>query len=401
MGIISYQWYANDVLISGAVNPTFTLTQNEVNKTITVKANYIDALNANESVISSATTSIVNVNDAPTVSLENIDIKVSFGDSYIKDISGLFSDIDFNNAFTYESINLPQGLSINPNTGIISGQVNQSGTFLIVLKATDSAGASITRTYNMIVNPPASTSNDTPVSSSGNDNQNNNLNSQTTDLNNFNDNSNNNVGVINASSNGNNITDTGSGFLNVGDTPNNQESGDRNPSDENNNPSNSSNNNGNSKQMLQSNVDLNISTNGQIVFNQESQDSFSVVGITIEDIKFQDNYIEIKVVDSNFSQNFVVMQIDGSPLPQGLFFDTKTGNITGTVSEDIQELKISIKAVNSDGSTRVLNLTLNLKDLKQKNQVQIDERFIGFKEQIALENQKLDGYGSYLSKLFA
>ena len=64
-------------------------------------------------------------------------------------------------------------------------------------------------------------------------------------------------------------------------------------------------------------------------------------------------------------------------------------------------MKISIKAVNSDGTTRVLNLKLDLKQLKQKTQAEVNERFIGFKEQLAFENEKLDGYGSYLTKLFA
>ncbi len=148
-------------------------------------------------------------------------------------------------------------------------------------------------------------------------------------------------------------------------------------------------------------MDLNVLTNGQVEFNQENQDSFSVIGITIEDIKFQDNYIEIKVIDTNFSQNFIVTQIDGSPLPTGLFFDPKTGNISGRVIDELKELKITIKAINTDGTTRVLNLTINLKDLKQKTQSEVNERYIGLKEQIAIENERLDGYGSYLTRLFA
>ena len=153
---------------------------------------------------------------------------------------------------------------------------------------------------------------------------------------------------------------------------------------------------------------LNVLTNGQVSFDQDNKDAFSVVGITIEDISFKDNYIEIKVIDTNFSQNFIVTQIDGSALPQGLFFDPKTGNITGMVPEELEELKISIKAINTDGTTRVINLTLDLKQLKKANQikenqkqVEVEYRFIGLKEQIALENQNQNGYGEYLTKLFA
>lgn len=86
-----------------------------------------------------------------------------------------------------------------------------------------------------------------------------------------------------------------------------------------------------------------------------------------------------------------------------MFFDPRTGNISGTIPEDLEKLEISIKAINQDGTTKVLNLKLDLKELKkaQKNQVDADEKYMGLKEQIAMENQKLDGYGSYLTRLFA
>ena len=51
-----------------------------------------------------------------------------------------------------------------------------------------------------------------------------------------------------------------------------------------------------------------------------------------------------------------------------------------------------------------LNLKLDLKELKnrtQGNQADADEKYMGLKEQIALENQKLDDYGLYLTRLFA
>ena len=117
----------------------------------------------------------------------------------------------------------------------------------------------------------------------------------------------------------------------------------------------------------------------------------------------ENNRLEIRVVDTNLAQNFIVTQIDGTALPTGLSFDPKTGNISGTIPENLDKLEITIKATNPDGTTRVLNLKLDLKELKkaQKNQVDADEKYMGLKEQIALENQKLDDYGSYLTRLFA
>ena len=43
---------------------------------------------------------------------------------------------------------------------------------------------------------------------------------------------------------------------------------------------------------------------------------------------------------------------------------------------------------------------VDLKQLKEKIQAETD-KYIGLKDQIALENQKNNGYGDYLAKLFA
>ena len=392
LGTISYQWYANGVLIDGATNSTYVLTQNEVDKVITVKANYTDAQNTNETVTSSATNSVVNVNDAPTVSLENIDVTISFGSDYTKNISTLFEDIDNSDVFTFEAINLPAGLSIDPVTGIISGKPTQSGNFIITIRGTDSGTPplSIDRTYNMLVLTPAQIIVETPVNNVPTGNNNPVENNTNITLNTFTDNPN--SGVLNFSTNEGNINSTGEGFMGNRNTPDN--SPQSNTENVTNNPTN------NGRGIIQSNIDLNVSTNGQISFNQGNQDSFAIVGITIEDIKVENGRLEIKVVDTNQSQNFIVTQIDGSSLPKGLFFDPKTGSISGTIPENMEKLEISIKSVNTDGTTKILNLKLDLKQLNNKNQADI-QNFIGLKEQIALENQKLDGYGTYLTKLFA
>ena len=152
------------------------------------------------------------------------------------------------------------------------------------------------------------------------------------------------------------------------------------------------------------NASLNVGFNGQISFDNTAQDSFSIVGIAIENMTIENNRLEIRVVDTNLAQNFIVTQIDGTALPTGLSFDPKTGNISGTIPENLDKLEITIKATNPDGTTRVLNLKLDLKELKnrtQGNQVDADEKYMGLKEQIALENQKLDDYGLYLTRLFA
>ena len=66
LGTVSYKWLADGVEIPSATDSTLTLTQAQVGKVVTVKANYTDAGNTLESVISNSTSVIANVNDAPT-----------------------------------------------------------------------------------------------------------------------------------------------------------------------------------------------------------------------------------------------------------------------------------------------------------------------------------------------
>jgi Ca2+-binding RTX toxin-like protein len=66
LGTVSYQWSADGVAIAGGTNNTLVLGQSEVGKNISVKAGYTDSLGTAESVDSSATVAVVNVNDAPT-----------------------------------------------------------------------------------------------------------------------------------------------------------------------------------------------------------------------------------------------------------------------------------------------------------------------------------------------
>jgi hypothetical protein len=66
---ITYQWRADGTNISGATASTYVLTQAEVGKAITVAASYTDTLETAESVTSSATAAVANVNDAMTGSV--------------------------------------------------------------------------------------------------------------------------------------------------------------------------------------------------------------------------------------------------------------------------------------------------------------------------------------------
>ena len=66
LGVISWQWNRDGVLIDGATNSTYTLVQADVGALMTVTASYTDGEGTAESVTSSPTSAVVNVNDSPT-----------------------------------------------------------------------------------------------------------------------------------------------------------------------------------------------------------------------------------------------------------------------------------------------------------------------------------------------
>ena len=68
LGVISYQWLNNGIAINNANQATYSLTQADVRKNISVSASYIDGFGKRESVDSSVVT-IANVNDLPTGSV--------------------------------------------------------------------------------------------------------------------------------------------------------------------------------------------------------------------------------------------------------------------------------------------------------------------------------------------
>ena len=64
--MISYQWSRDGVEISSATADTYMLVQADVGTAITATASYTDNDGTLESVVSIATSTVVNVNDSPT-----------------------------------------------------------------------------------------------------------------------------------------------------------------------------------------------------------------------------------------------------------------------------------------------------------------------------------------------
>ena len=99
---------------------------------------------------------VTNVNEAPALtSGATSTTTLAVNQAFSNDVSGLFSDVDAGNVFSYSATGLPTGITISSTTGIISGTPTVTGTAQVVVTATDSGGltASHTVTVNVVTAP--------------------------------------------------------------------------------------------------------------------------------------------------------------------------------------------------------------------------------------------------------
>ncbi len=148
-------------------------------------------------------------------------------------------------------------------------------------------------------------------------------------------------------------------------------------------------------------IGLKANDEGKVSFDKATIESFNYIGMKIEDMSIKNDFIEIKIADTKSGQTYEVTKMDGTPLPSGLTFDPKTGALLGEVSKDIKVLKISIKAIDSDGTSRILNIEIDLEKLRKgklENEP-LSKSFQTFQEQLIIEVNN-ESYGSNLNALF-
>jgi hypothetical protein len=114
LGTISYQWNADGVAIKNATSDSFTLTQAAVGKIISVAALYTDVFGAKESVKSTGTAKIANVNDLPTGSIV---IKGTVAKGQILTASNTLADSDGLGTLSYQWKSSSDGSTWSSITG--------------------------------------------------------------------------------------------------------------------------------------------------------------------------------------------------------------------------------------------------------------------------------------------
>ena len=112
---IAYQWLRNDSVISGATGSSYTLTQADVGRNISVLYSYTDNYDTSESVVSVATAAVQNLNDVPT-GLPSISGTTRQGQTLTANVGGI-ADADGIDGSTIAYQWLRNGSAISGATG--------------------------------------------------------------------------------------------------------------------------------------------------------------------------------------------------------------------------------------------------------------------------------------------
>ncbi|MGI9518417.1 MAG: Ig-like domain-containing protein, partial [Pirellulaceae bacterium] len=124
--------------------------------------------------MATVTVTVTGVNDDP-VTVGSVPAQTSNDGDTISplDISSFFSDPDTSDSLTYSAGGtLPPGLVLDPNTGIISGTIDnsasQSGPFSVIIVADDGNGGTISQSFAWTVNNPGPSATDNDLGANEN-----------------------------------------------------------------------------------------------------------------------------------------------------------------------------------------------------------------------------------------
>ena len=130
LGSISYQWKADGQDISGATSNILVLSESQVGKAISITASYIDGHGITETVSSSVTAPVANVNDAPTGS---ISISGLLNQGETLSVSNTLADIDGLGSITYawfaDGAEIAQGESLTLGESLVGKIITVNASY--------------------------------------------------------------------------------------------------------------------------------------------------------------------------------------------------------------------------------------------------------------------------------
>jgi uncharacterized delta-60 repeat protein len=469
-------------LSDGSDLPHWLRYDSENNKFIGNPPNGIDTLDIKISVTDGSdsevsdtfTLDITNANDRPTVVDTILSDEIKTTDELTLELSELFSDLDVGDTLSYSATDLPEGLSIDPDTGTLSGKVSTAGEYQITLEATDSI-ATTTKSYALVVSQQAIAGGaavseiieEPQEGEDSDDNSEDNKSDEKDDQNsedtNNNDNKPNDTEVpkdddtdkkpatyipieevipttedkpveidikeiieaketnyIEDTTNTNSIyTTTNIDTLTATNDINYEAKYtiDENISEQSidheaikeiikeipNEPIAKANieptidiPNKLDPNVLIADLDINVDTNGQVHYAQDNVIQMASIGMSIDNIVYKDEYIEIKIVDTQINQEYEVTLKDGKPLPSTLEFDPISGKVSGRLPDGQKELDISIKATSSDGKVRVLSVKIDANSIKDQDMTKQSN----LKDDVQKQSFNMNNYGDHVMKIF-
>ena len=162
--------------------------------------------------------------------------------------------------------------------------------------------------------------------------------------------------------------------------------------------------------QVRASIDVNVSTDGEVLFSDSQQEAFEVVALAVASIgKSSGDTIVVGIEDTSPSASSQVYSGslgDGSSLPEWIQVDPTTGSITiRQVPADTREVVIRVQAVGADGQVRVLELKLDLDELQRlevdnaSEQAETAAAFEPLAQQLEVAMQASDHYGDRLITL--
>jgi hypothetical protein len=143
---------------AGALPPGLLLngTSGLLSGTVTMSGSYnftITATDANGCLTSRAYTLVVNVPPCPPINLAPATLPpATQGLPYSATLIASGGQAPY--VYSVSAGALPQGLALNPQTGVLSGTITTLGSFTFTIRAVDANGCFTTREYTLVVNAP-------------------------------------------------------------------------------------------------------------------------------------------------------------------------------------------------------------------------------------------------------